>query len=168
MFDQIPLHPIMVHFPIALILTACAAELVGAFTRRPFFTKAALLLLVVGALGAVAAYITGDAAGDGVEKAGALKSALEAHEDAATFTLWVIIGIALVRSFLAYRKLIGGWLRWGVVVMLLVGVAAIGRTGYLGGELVFKHAAGVQMQFSAPNLGADSTATGQNAGEDRD
>jgi len=49
--------------------------------------------------------------------------------------------------------------------LFLLGVLSIARTGYYGGELVFKHAAGVQL-----NIGLDfeSDVEMDNADEDAD
>ncbi|PWB72775.1 hypothetical protein C3F09_06110 [candidate division GN15 bacterium] len=150
MFDPQHIHPMIVHFPIALIIVAFAAELVGAILQREFFTKVALLLLVLGVLGGIAAYISGSIAGDHITKAGALGAALEEHDDAATFALWTMIIVALIRLLMAYKKWVFGWRQWLAVILLGLSVAAIARTGYLGGELVFRHAAGVQVGQTAP------------------
>ncbi len=158
MFDTVHLHPMIVHFPIALILVSFFTEVVSVFTKSEFFSKAALYLLVLGALGAIASYITGSLAGDGVEEIGSLKTALEKHDDAATLALWVIIGAGLIRSFMAYRGWLKGRLRWVAVVVSLAAVITIARTGYYGGELVFKHAAGVQIE-----LGSDIPDNGRGA-----
>jgi hypothetical protein len=56
-----------------------------------------------------------------------------------------------------------GLLRWIPLALFLVGVASMARTGYYGGELVFKHAAGVQL-----NLGpfTATEAAGEHEAED--
>ncbi len=136
------------------------AEFLGALTRRDFFSKAAWQLIALGTLGVVAAYITGNLAGDGVEEIGSLKTALEAHSDAAFWTLIVMCITAPLRILMAFRGWIKGWLRWGVVVMSFIGVLAVARTGYLGGELVFKHAAGVEI-----NLGIQLPGSGSESGK---
>ena len=147
MFDQSHLHPMIVHFPIALIIVGFLSDLVGAATRRQFFKSAGLYLIALGSLGTVAAYLTGDMAGDGVTEAGALGAALEIHESAATLALWTMIILAILRIVLGFTKQMKGWKQWVMVALLAVGVGTIARTGYYGGELVYKHAAGVQLTF---------------------
>lgn len=46
-------HPPSTHFPIALLVAAALAELLGIVTRQPFFESAARYCLWFGALGAV-------------------------------------------------------------------------------------------------------------------
>lgn len=56
-------HPVVVHFPIALIITAAFAELLALVSRKNAFSEAAYFVLVVGAGGAAAAVGLGWAAG---------------------------------------------------------------------------------------------------------
>jgi len=148
--DLTHLHPMIVHFPIALLIVGFLSDLVGLFTKREFFTQAGFYLLVLGALGVVAAYISGSQAGGGITEEGALKQALEVHEDAATLTIWVVSTAALFRIALVLWNKFKGALKMVSIILFMLGVAAVARTGYYGGELVYKHAAGVQF-----NLGFD-------------
>lgn len=156
MIDQSHLHPMIVHFPIALIIVGFLSDLAGAVTKRQFFTNAGLYMITLGGLGLIAAYLSGDMAGDGVTEAGALGTALEIHEGAATLALWTMIVLASLRITLALTKKMTGWRQWAMVALLTVGVGTIARTGYYGGELVYKHAAGVQLTFGTAD---PSTAT---------
>jgi uncharacterized membrane protein len=166
MFDYI--HPMIVHFPIALVIVAFATEVTGAILHREFFSKTALLLLVLGALGAIAAYISGNIAGDGVTEAGPLGAALEEHEDAATLTLWLVIIVAVIRTFMAYKRWMSGWRQWLAVLLLGLSVASVARTGHLGGQLVFRHAAGVQLDLGFPSSSNDSSSTTDKKSDDGD
>ena len=149
MFDTSHIHPMIVHFPIALLIVGFLADAVGVILKKEFFSKAGFYLLILGTLGVVAAYISGNIAGDGITEAGSLKQALETHEDAATLTLWLMVGTALIRIALQFTKKYVGAFRWVALLLFLVGVLSIARTGYYGGELVFKHAAGVQFNLGS-------------------
>ena len=150
MFDLTHIHPMIVHFPIALLIVGFLADLIGTVTKKEFFNKSGFYLLILGTLGVVAGYISGEYAGDGVTEAGALGQALELHESAALLSLWLIVGTALVRiAAVVFNKYYGA-IRIIALVLFFAGVLSIARTGYYGGELVFKHAAGVQL-----NLGLD-------------
>lgn len=138
------LHPMIVHFPIALLLVGFFSEILGLILKKDFFTKAAFYLLILGTLGVVAAYISGNIAGAGIAETGALKNALETHEEAAQLSLWLITAAAIVRIAFVFWKKYSGVYKWISLVLFLLGVLSIIRTGYYGGELVFKHAAGVQ------------------------
>lgn len=47
-----------------------------------------------------------------------------------------------------YKKI---WIQWLSFLLFAIAIAAIARTGYLGGELVFKHGAGIELAL--PNFG---------------
>ena len=152
MIDFNHLHPMIVHFPIALLIVGFIADVVGVILKKDFFTKAGFLLLIVGTIGVFAAYFSGDLAGDGVSEAGALKLALEDHEHAAVLTLWLMTGTALVRIAIVSLKKYFGVYRWIALFIFLIGVLSIARTGFYGGELVYKHAAGVTFNLGFGNF----------------
>jgi len=150
MFDFNHLHPMLVHFPIALLIIGFLSDALGLVIKKEFFAKVGFYLLILGTLGAIAAFLTGNLAGDGLTEAGPLKRALETHEEAAELTLWLMIAAAAVRIALVFMKRYSGLLKWAAFALLLIGVLSVARTGYYGGQLVYNHAAGVQF-----NLGLD-------------
>src|SRR5688572_32118099 len=53
-------HPLVIHFPIVLVMTAAVVDLVDvAFERSPWLQAATTTLYVAGALSLVVAYLTG-------------------------------------------------------------------------------------------------------------
>ena len=162
MFDLTHLHPMIVHFPIALLLVGFLADAVGLIFKKEFFTRAGFYLLILGTLGVVSAYLSGNYAGEGVTEAGALKQALETHEDAATITLWLMIGVALIRIAMVTLKKYIGVYRWIAFAIFFLGVLSIARTGFYGGELVYKHAAGVQFDLGFGNLESSDSENSNN------
>jgi len=148
MFDTTHIHPMIVHFPIALLIVGFLFDLLSLILKKEFFGRAGFYLLILGTIGVIAAYLSGEYAGGGITETGALKQALEIHETAALFSLWIMVGTALVRIALVAFKKYSGMLRWMAFALFLLGVLSIARTGYYGGELVFKHAAGVQFNLS--------------------
>jgi len=154
-----------VHFPIALIFVGFLFDLVSFFYNKEFFNKAGFIILILGTLGVIAAYLSGEYAGEGVVESGALGRALELHESAAQLSLWLMVGVALVRIAFVLLKKYSGVFKIISLILFLLGVLSIARTGYYGGELVFKHAAGVQL-----NIGLDfeSDVEMDNADEDAD
>jgi len=145
--DLTHLHPMIVHFPIALLIVGFLSDIVGLLTKRDFFTQTGFYLFILGALGVIAAFITGGMAGNGIVEEGALKQALGTHEGAATLTVWVVSIAVVFRIALFLLKKFSGVLKMVSLVLGLLAVMAIARTGYYGGELVYKHAAGVQLDF---------------------
>ncbi len=152
--DLTHLHPMIVHFPIALLIIGFLSDLAGLILKRNFFTQAGFYLLILGALGITAAYLSGLNAGAGVSEEGLLKQALETHQGAAVLTFWLVLAAALTRITVVMLKRYKGILKAGVLVLYFFSVVAIARTGYYGGELVYKHAAGVQFDLGF-GLGAD-------------
>lgn len=154
MIDLNHLHPMIVHFPIALLMVGFLADLLGITLKKEFFNRAGYYLLILGTIGVIAAYFSGEFAGDGVVEAGALGQALETHESAALISLWLMVGTALVRIGAVIFNRYNGIIRIIAILLFFVGILSIARTGYYGGELVYKHAAGVQL-----NLGIDFNNT---------
>lgn len=141
------LHPMIVHFPIALLLTGLLFDIVGFFSKGNFFSKTGFYLLILGALGVFAAYLSGTYAGSGITEQGALKQALETHEGAAQLTLWLVGITAVFRVILEVLRQYRGALKAVALVLFLASALSIARTGYYGGELVYKHAAGVELNL---------------------
>lgn len=144
----------LIHFPIALLMVGFLAEVVSLFTVRPFFRQAAIGLLVIGVCGAIAAYITGNIAGDGIES-GPLKAPMELHEQAALVTMLLGIATALFKGGMIYLKMERVWTKVIGLLLYLALVAGVARTGFLGGQLVFSHGAGVHLalpDFSNPTI----------------
>ena len=149
MIDYNHLHPMIVHFPIALVIVGFLSDLVGLVTRWKFFTSAGLFLIILGGLGTLAAYLSGSLAGDGIEEFGALGTALDTHESSAVLTVWTMMILAVLRTLLAVTGRMKGWMKLGMVILLAIGVGTVARTGYYGGELVYRHAAGVDLTFGS-------------------
>lgn len=146
------IHAMVIHFPIALIVVGFLSEIIALFTKKQFFNDAAFYLLLLGALGAIVSYISGSYAGDGMTD-GILQAPMELHEKAATLTLWLAIITALYRATLSYFKFNKLWTKWIGIVLFATLVGSVARTGYLGGQLVFQHGAGIELAL--PDFGND-------------
>jgi uncharacterized membrane protein len=88
------LHPIIVHFPIALLIASVALDFAGIAVRRAGLTQAATWCLVLGVPGALAALASGWLSERDVNLALA-GSLLHLHKVAAVFTS-VLFGTLLV------------------------------------------------------------------------
>ena len=144
------LHAMIVHFPIALLIVGFLSELIGLIFKKTFFSQVSFYLLLLAVAGAATAYFTGDAAGDGME-GGSLKNVMDLHEQAAVITLLLSIAAAMARIAYELLKNKLWWLKTVAFVLLATAVAGVGRTGYLGGQLVYKHAAGVELGIGNPD-----------------
>lgn len=150
MISETHLHAMLIHFPIALIMAGFLSQGISIFSRNVFFKQAAAYLLLLGALGAGAAYLSGHAAGEGIEE-GPLESPMELHENAALFTLVLSIAAALFMSGLYFLKYQKPWATLTGFVLVVALAGSVAYTGYLGGQLVYAHGAGVELAL--PGLG---------------
>jgi uncharacterized membrane protein len=144
------LHALVIHFPIALLMAGFLSELIALFSKNVFFKNASFYLLLLGALGAIVAFISGSYAGDGMTD-GILQEPIEIHEEAALVTLWLAIITALVRAGMLYFNYQKTWAQWASFLLFALLVGYVARTGYLGGQLVFKHGAGIELAL--PDFG---------------
>lgn len=153
------LHPMVVHFPIALLLVGFVLDLIGLLFKKDLLLRTGFILLLLGTAGTAVAYFSGERAGDGLAEAGALKQALENHEEAATLSLWLAGLACAVRVLLVATQKMGGNLRWVPAILFGAAALSIVRTGHFGGTLVYNHAAGVQLTTVLESLApADSAA----------
>ncbi len=147
MIDTTHIHPMIVHFPIALLIVGFLFDLAALFIKKDYLQRTGFFLLVLGSLGVIAALISGELAGSGIAEEGMLKQALETHENAAILTIWIAGITAIFRIILVILKKYQSYFRIIAITLYLFTVLAIARTGYYGGELVYKHAAGVQLDL---------------------
>ena len=75
------LHPLVIHFPIALLLTAPVFVLLAMIQpkRGASFGLSALVMLVLGTAAAFVAVETGEAAAELATRSEAINSAIESH-----------------------------------------------------------------------------------------
>lgn len=147
-------HAMIIHFPIALLMAGFLSEIIALFSKKEFFSNVAFYLLFLGALGASAAYVSGSYAGEGIED-GPLKNPVELHEQVATVTLWLAIITALFRAVVFYFKYSRSWVKWVGILLFAALIGSVAITGYLGGQLVYSHGAGVQMALPDFNTTGD-------------
>ena len=140
-----PLHPAVVHFPIALAalipLFAALTLLAIRMGRTSPHTWAVVVLMQALLVGSAwLAHETGHDQEERVEKI-VKESLIEAHEEAADRVLWfAVAGLAAAAIGLAGGKA-GAWGRAGALAISLATLAAAVQTGHLGGELVYRHGA---------------------------
>ncbi len=157
-----PLHPALVHFPIVLILLGTLVALPAAVTPRWHLRWIAAALLAIGALGALIASATGEQDGEAIEHQPQVSALLDQHEEWAERTQGFSIGAGFLAAVAAAATL-----RWpraarglglaGAAIAVIASICVF-QTGHYGGQLVYRHGAGVNL---APAVSAN--ATGQPA-----
>jgi uncharacterized membrane protein len=133
-----PLHPMMIHFPVAALIGLVGADAAYLYGGDPFWARAGLWLAGVGAIGGWGASIAG------------LVDLLTVARVRRLITAW---GHALIAVMMLSLATLNWTLRlgddpglrvmpWGLALTLLT-AAFIGLAAYLGGRLVYEHAVGV-------------------------
>lgn len=137
MFGINHIHPLVVHFPIALIVTGFFLDVMSLFfnKKEPCLSRAGLYLMILGTLAAFAAYFSGEFFTDDYkDRAGELK---EIHEIFAKTTMFVMLAGSALRVWLIIRKKENSSWKWVVFILFLAGVIFVGVTGFYGGTLVY-------------------------------
>jgi uncharacterized membrane protein len=147
------LHPLVIHFPIALLLVAPVFIAAGIAMKsengRPFLI-AALALMVLGTLGTVMAVLTGEAAAEVAHRTAGMSAVLELHQELAEITrdifglLSVIFAaILFVPRFLrrATSPAAARLLPMAFLVFYVAGTVVLVNTAHNGGRLVHEFGA---------------------------
>lgn len=134
--NPIHLHPMLVHFPIALVLVALLADLFSyVYTKNNCPSRAALVLLILGTLGALASVLSGYLFTK--PTAGLADVVKELHALYAVVTT-VILVITSVLDFYVQVKLQGdSKLKYAVTLLLLLAAVMVSLTGMKGGSIVY-------------------------------
>ena len=136
------IHPMIVHFPIALIITVFIIDIIGLILKSEKLLYAGTIMTLAALVGAVGAVLSGLIAEDSVWHPGAAHELLETHELIGFISLGIIAVAAIIRWALKDKLLgFGGWL---ILIITAVAIGFVSYGGYLGGEMVFTHGAGVK------------------------
>ncbi len=158
------LHPLVIHFPIALLMVAPLFVLLALVWPRHAegFSRAALVLLVLGSVSTYVAISTGQAAGELADHTDAINAVISRHEELAETTstvfsvLTVLYAVFVLLPFLASRLRRPAYARAGNLAFFVAIAAAtllVVNTAHLGGRLV--HQLGVHA-LMPPAATADS------------
>ena len=130
------LHPMFVHFPIALIVFGFIADIASILYRKEVcLSKFGFYLLISGTLAAITALLTGALFTS--EMSGAAGTLKETHELFAWITVGTLVVLSAFRIFLKVKDKERTNLKW--ISFVLYGLAAISVsiTGFYGGTLVY-------------------------------
>jgi uncharacterized membrane protein len=179
-FPAIPswdaLHPLIIHFPIALLLIAPIFIIVGAVltpAKGRSYLVAAMVLLLVGTATIFVAVQTGEAAGKLAERTPGMDLVLENHESLAqrtqaVFSVLSVIFLALLAvPWLLKRadtRLTTTILPLAFLVLYSAGALLLVNTAHNGGRLV--HEFGIRAMVTSPP--ADANATLPTETQDKD
>lgn len=137
------IHPMVIHFTIAITYLAALAGVTGLILRRdPFFTRAFFILLVLGVLATLAAGIAGVISEYYVHVSPTVAAILEQHKKWGELT-----GVLLVIStaIQAITRLKSAKVSLLAVIVCLGAVVTVSLAGFLGGDMVYHHGLGTHV-----------------------
>ncbi len=143
------IHPMLVHFPIAILGIAIFFDFVSFFLPREkkwWTEEATAFLYGIGAVAAIIAYYTGTLAADSVMLPAEAQSVLTEHADLAWITIWFYGLYAIARIAATWWTSEKHRMKFhiGFFLLSLVGMYFLYQTGDHGAKMVFKHGVGVQ------------------------
>jgi uncharacterized membrane protein len=140
-YDWPRLHAALNDLPIALLLGAVLFDVLALATRRESFRVVSFWILVLGAIGGVAAVVSGLQAEEYISHGDAVHRVMETHETLGLVTLG-IFGLLTLWRIVRERRM-GNGERAAGLLLALAGAGVLFTTGLYGGRLVFDHAAGI-------------------------
>jgi uncharacterized membrane protein len=143
------LHPLVIHFPIALLMVVPLFLFLAIVGRKHAtgFAWSALVLLVLGTVAAFVSVSTGQAAAELADRSEAINAVLMRHEEMAEQTSSVFAGITAIYAVLLLLPLVVkrlGRSQYQTIVsgvmlfVVLAGSLLLVRTAHQGGMLVHK------------------------------
>jgi uncharacterized membrane protein len=144
MIDPAHIHPMVVHFPIVLLMLAVAVQWLvlirgGDLSAHDCLSNLTLATLALGALSAVVAAFFGDVALDKAVALGFPAGPLETHEAFGITTMSVFLAITAVQAFAWWRGIgLSGRRGWILASIGTVGVILLVVTAFFGGHLVYE------------------------------
>ncbi len=154
------IHPMLVHFPIALLYLALLVDLLSRVihSTEHFFDRASFWLVLLGLVAGVCTAAAGVVSEQFVAWTSATKALLYAHQRDAVLTgvlVMLTLGARLYARYprRSYGRHAGGWsfagsgrgkASWLATVLLVASVAMITTTASLGGTMVYQYGVGIK------------------------
>ena len=139
-----PLHPLLVHLPIGVLVTSLIFDIIGLATGTAVWAGASFWMIVFGTGGALLAAIPG------LIDYFLLPLTRETHRLA---TYHMILNLTVVGLFIAdifWRlslfprvPVVVYFVPIGPFILSIIGIVTLGISGWIGGQLVYHHRVGV-------------------------
>lgn len=142
MLDIAHIHPMLIHFPLALMPVALVAQGLALARGQSLFgrdcaSSSGMLLVILAAAGAVLAAIFGDMALDQAVASGVPLGKLEGHEELGILSASALAGLAVLEGWFYVRKYNSRRLSWAAFLAGLILTGLLLLTAYYGGNLVY-------------------------------
>jgi uncharacterized membrane protein len=176
MFPPIPswdaLHPLIIHFPVALLLVAPALVILGMLLPKQSkgLYIAAFVLMALGTIATYVAVATGEAAGELAERTAGVAAVLEGHEKLAETTRLIFTALTVIFAVILFappllRKNLGhrSWLvlSMAFLVFYSAGVVVLVNVAHQGGRLVHEFGVRAMTTNQSPVAASSANETGK-------
>jgi len=144
------LHPIIVHFPIAVFVLYCLSEIAALILKKDWLSKITMPLLSIGVIFSVFGALTGNQAFSVVKpmlnhKQSIIEKIILEHERYATITLWYFLLLLALKFYLHVKKKQTQNWKTAFCILSLIGIYFVYKTGELGSKLVYDYGVGTQL-----------------------
>ena len=139
------LHPLIVHFPIVLLLLSLLTQFTGLFVFRKELNWITLLLVFGGLIGAYVAAQLVHPHTTGLSETASW--VLEKHEEYADYTLWTALAaflLKIVSMFLLKKKI---WMEVIILVVLAASAYSVSEASHYGAQLLHIEGVGSQGNY---------------------
>lgn len=165
------LHPLVVHFPIALLFVTPVFVVLAGLLGRPgrWFGLTTLILLVIGSVSGYVAVSTGDAAYDVLEEIDDDGwEVVEEHQEAAKKVQSLFVGLTVLYAVILALPLViwklNAWFYWFIanlvfLALLMVVNIQLANAAHLGGRLVHQYGARAVLGEPAEEAEAEAEET---------
>jgi len=138
------LHPVFVHFPIALLVTAVAVDILSVLSRDRSFTRRATGFYMLGTLFLMMTYLSGRDAAATVFTPGMAHAVVQDHWALAMWTTLYFVALTAARLLGRGRLLQGDRGVRGIFLIAgTCGVVLLTMTAERGARLVYQYGVGV-------------------------
>lgn len=138
-----PIHPKLVHFPVALIITAFMFIVLAIFftKKRELFIQLTFWNLAIGTLSSIIALITGLLEESKLVHNNAIHEIMETHKLLGIIVL-AVATVLLIWLGLRIKKMKINEIYFFAVILFMLS-STLGYTAHLGGKMVYEEGAGV-------------------------
>jgi uncharacterized membrane protein len=135
------IHPLIVHFPIGLLLVAFLLEVIALLWKKQEFSRAGWWNQIAGTLGLALAVVSGLLAETTVRMANDAREPFERHEQIA-FVVATLFAVLLFWRIASRGQIPRP--SWVFLLCFAAGVALLVTGAFLGGEIVYRYGVGVR------------------------
>jgi uncharacterized membrane protein len=134
-----PVHPVVTHFPMALLPVSFLGDLIGIWTDASFWWSFSFYNLAIGLVLSIPALITGMIDFMAIPQEGAADRVAMRHMTIIITAITLYTGSFFIRFGV---EIPSGWRVISSVSLSLLGLIFLLIGGWLGGQLVYRHGVG--------------------------